>query len=89
MFFLDPTILQQSALMAHNKLRTLHRSPPLELSELLSKEAENYAHEIVIQNRGILDHSPRFSRPGQGENLAMHCSPHNKELTGSQATVKW
>ena len=88
-FFSDIAEFRQSALMAHNKLRTIHGALPLKLNEKLCKEAEDYAKEIVTKKKGLLQHSPKETRKGEGENLAMSCSRNREELRGAEATFKW
>ena len=87
--YLDPSQLQQSALMSHNKLRRIHHAPALELSKELSLQAQKYAEQLVHKHNGVLVDSPFESRVGQGENLAINCDPKNIEMTGEEATYKW
>lgn len=59
--------MQQVMLTAHNEARTEVGVPLLELDADLNAAARAYA-EVLIAN-GRFEHSPRASRPGQGENL--------------------
>ena len=73
----------------HNKLRCIHGANSLRLNNTLSEEAEYYANELVTKKNGILDHSKKESREGEGENLAMTCFAKRGTLTGAEATFKW
>ena len=85
--FIDPNEVEQSSLMAHNYLRGFHLSPTLLLSVELSKQAQLYADEIVNKHKGILVDSALESRPDQGENLAIHCDPHDAEMTERRSNI--
>ena len=88
-FISDISTFRQNALMWHNKLRCVHYADRLRLNDSLSKEADDYANEIVSKHNGILDHSNLQSRKDEGENLAMTCSANRKTLSGAEATFKW
>ena len=90
-FYLNSDIgeFEQSALMAHNKLRQIHYAPALTLSERLTKEAQVYAHDLVLKHQGVLKESPIELRGGAGENLIMNCDPHDNLMDGEEATYKW
>ena len=75
--------------MWHNKIRCVHYADRLRLNDTLSKEADDYANEIVTKHNGILDHSKMESRKDEGENLAMTCHANKATLTGAEATFKW
>ena len=85
----DSSTFQQNALMWHNRLRCIHGAESLRLSDKLSKEAEDYALEIVSKLHGILDHSKLSTRKSEGENLAMTCTGNRSTLGGAEATFKW
>ena len=54
-------------LQAHNEARAEVGAPPVVLDADLNDQARAYA-EVLIAN-GRFEHSPRSSRPNQGENL--------------------
>ena len=88
--FTDDATFRQNALMWHNRLRCIHDADRVRLNDSLSKEAEEYAKEIVTKHNGILDHSKLESRKNEGENLAMTCSADKGiTLKGAEATFKW
>jgi len=76
-------------LIVHNHYRLIHISPPLKLSSSLSKQAQEYALEIVNKHGGVLIDSPESTRKGVGENLFMDCDPHGHIKTGEEASWKW
>ena len=86
---IDPSVVEQSSIMAHNRLRKIHHAPSLELSKELSKQAQQYAETVVRRHHGILIESPFETRPDQGENIAMNCDPNSRKMTGDEATYKW
>ncbi len=57
----------QRLLSAHNSARAAAGVPPLQWDAQLASGAETYAAQLA--RTGQLAHSPRQSRPGQGENL--------------------
>jgi hypothetical protein len=57
---------QQAALKAHNKLRRLHKAPPLKSDMRLQTTAQNYAYNIALTDS--FQHST--SDNTLGENLA-------------------
>src|SRR6476661_9783035 len=61
--------LAQGILAAHNRERAAVGSPPLEWDPGLAASAASYGP--VLARLHQLVHSPRDSRPGQRENLAM------------------
>ena len=61
----------------------------MRLNKTLSEEADDYANELVTKKNGILDHSEKESREGEGENLAMMCFAKRGKLSGADATFKW
>ena len=89
LFYVDPSVIEQSSLMAHNKLRRIHHAPAVELSVELSRQAQTYADQILRQHHGNLVGSSFESRPDQGENVIMNCDPRDVEMTGEEATYKW
>jgi hypothetical protein len=56
-------------LAAHNRERAIVGHPPLEWDPVLAEHAASYGP--VLGRLGDLQHSPRESRPGERENLAM------------------
>jgi hypothetical protein len=69
-------------LMAHNRERAAVGAPPLEWDQTLADHAASYGP--VLASLGRLVHSPRESRPGERENLAMawHGTMSPEELVG-------
>ena len=66
---------REEALEQHNALRAVHNSPRMRLDSGLSSGADSYARELFRKYKGTrLAHSPRDSRPGVGENLAVGCT---------------
>ena len=61
--------LAQRLLNAHNSERALVGAPPLQWDSALAAHAASYGPTLA--NIGRLIHSPRESRPGERENLAM------------------
>ena len=74
--------------MAHNKYRAIHRAPPLELSEQLSREAENFAESLA--KTGVARHevSGKLTMEGEGDNVARGCSEWGG-LTATGAVHRW
>ena len=70
-------------LLAHNKYREKHGTPPLTLDVEMSKEAEAYAKEIA--KKGTLEHS----KTEDGENLAMGCTSSGTKMSAEEATRNW
>ena len=61
-------------LALHNRERAAVGSPPLLWDETLAQSAASYGPALAALGR--LRHSPRESRPGQRENLAMASTGH-------------
>jgi Cysteine-rich secretory protein family len=59
---------QQTILDMHNQERAAVGVAPLTWSDSIAAGAQDWANSIA--SRGVLEHSPRQSRPNQGENLA-------------------
>ena len=74
----------EGALKAHNKFRAVHDSGDMTLDDRMSKEAEEYAKELV--DKETLVHSADLK---DGENLAMKCTSSGEEMTGQEATLNW
>lgn len=74
--------------MAHNKYRAIHRAPPLELSQQLSREAENFAKNL--SRMGVAHHEvwENLKREGEGDNVARGCSEWGG-LTATGAVHRW
>ncbi len=62
-------IIAERLLAAHNQERALVGAPPLQWDQKLAADAASYGP--VLARLGQLVHSPRASRPGERENLAM------------------
>jgi hypothetical protein len=65
----DLSLMAERLLAAHNRERSLVGVPLLQWDPLLAQQAASYAAEL--ERVGRLVHSPRGTRPGQGENLWM------------------
>ncbi|HYX47617.1 MAG TPA: CAP domain-containing protein [Sphingomicrobium sp.] len=61
--------LAQRLLAAHNRERALVGAPPLQWDPQLAADAASYGPTLA--SLGHLVHSPRDTRPGERENLAM------------------
>jgi hypothetical protein len=74
--------LADRLLAAHNYERALVGSAPLEWDPALASSAASYGPVLASMRR--LVHSPRGSRPGQRENLAMasHATQSPEQLVG-------
>ncbi|XP_022787209.1 Golgi-associated plant pathogenesis-related protein 1-like [Stylophora pistillata] len=67
---------RREAVEQHNRLRAIHDAPEMTLNNEMSEGADQYAHRL-FQMFGVnmgLKHSPKDSRRGQGENLAVGCT---------------
>lgn len=75
-------------LAVHNAERTQVGVPPLQWDPELARSAESYGPQLA--QLGRLVHSPRATRPGQRENLAMgfHGRTTPEELAGLWADEK-
>jgi hypothetical protein len=58
-------------LALHNAARAEVGAPPLEWDPALAVAAASYGPALSTLPPGVLEHSPRDTRPGQRENLAM------------------
>ena len=74
--------LAERLLAAHNRERALVGAPPLQWDANLAAHAASYGPALASFRR--LVHSPRESRPGERENLAMasHASMTPEQLVG-------
>lgn len=80
----DRNIFQNGGLVAHNKLRQIHGTPPMKLNTQMCDEAEAYAK--VLARKGTLKHA----KTQDGENLAYACSSApDGGLSGPEATKRW
>jgi uncharacterized protein YkwD len=61
--------LAEVMLAVHNRERALVGTPPLRWNAQMAAGAADYAAKLV--GLTYLEHSPRASRPGQGENLSL------------------
>ena len=64
-----PTTMAQRILELHNRERAAVGAPPMVWDEALAVSAASYGPTLA--SLGRLQHSPRDTRPGQRENLAM------------------
>ncbi|KAH9495545.1 Golgi-associated plant pathoproteinsis- protein 1 [Bulinus truncatus] len=71
--------IRQEALVAHNKYREMHGSPPIQLNTELNKMAEKWAEHLAVTTS--FEHSPKDKREGTGENLAAHTEIIRQEIT--------
>ena len=73
---------------AHNKLRLVHFSPPIQNNTLMSLEAKKLALRLASEKD--LRHSPSSERPNEGESLAMGCTTAPGEgISATEAIKKW
>lgn len=79
--FLDDMIQE------HNKLRSIHLSPPLKKNRNMSLQAKALAIQLAAEAN--LRHSGKASRPDQGENLAMGCTSSGPGITAKDAAKEW
>ena len=56
----------------HNSFRAKHGSPPMSLDNHLNVGAQIWAEQLAL--RGMLQHSTKEEREGNGENLDYSCS---------------
>lgn len=71
----------------HNKLRSIHLSPPLVKNRNMSLQAKALAIQLAAEAN--LRHSDKISRPDQGENLAMGCTSSGPGITAKDAAKEW
>lgn len=81
-------VLADRLLAAHNRERALVGAPPLQWDTRLAADAAAYGP--VLARLGRLVHSPRESRPGERENLAMawHGTLSPEQLVGMWSKEK-
>ena len=73
---------------AHNELRSVHFSPPIQKKLTMSQAAKGFAQ--ILAGKQDLFHSPLVDRPSQGESLAMGCTTGGgKAITAAEAVKKW
>ena len=67
---------REEALDQHIALRAIHNAPRMTLDRDMNRGADAYARSLFQRfgGSGELKHSPKSSRPGQGENLASGCT---------------
>jgi len=82
----DEEFLDQM-LQEHNKLRSIHLSPPLIKNRNMSLQAKALAIQLAAEAN--LRHSDKASRPDQGENLAMGCTSSGPGITAKDAAKEW
>ena len=85
-FLLDEEFLDQM-LEEHNKLRSIHLSPPLKKNRTMSLDAKALAIQLAAEAN--LRHSDKASRPDEGENLAMGCTSSGPGITAKDAAKEW
>ena len=71
----------------HNKLRSVHLSPPLVKNRNMSLQAKELA--IQLASEANLRHSDKATRMDQGENLAMGCTSSGPGITAKDAAKEW
>ncbi|KAI1285782.1 Golgi-associated plant pathogenesis-related protein 1 [Halotydeus destructor] len=75
----------REALESHNLLRSLHNSPPLQLSEQLCTEAQNWANFLAKSDSHLYR-----NQDGVGENLLLRtASPSKLDQNGDQVSRFW
>lgn len=85
--FLDNLFID-AMVEAHNELRSVHFSPPIQKNLTMSQAAKGFAQ--ILAGKQDLFHSPLVDRPGQGESLAMGCTTGGGEaITAAEAVKKW
>ena len=77
----------EEALAAHNKLRTIHGTPPMTLDKTMSADAEAYATKLA--RLGVLKHAEPAERNNDGENLAYTCQSNDPGYKGQEPTARW
>lgn len=82
----DEDFLDQM-LEEHNKLRSIHLSPPLVKNRNMSLQAKELA--IQLASEANLRHSDKSTRMDQGENLAMGCTSSGPGITAKDAAKEW
>ena len=85
-FLSDEDFLDQM-LEEHNKLRSIHLSPPLVKNRNMSLQAKELA--IQLASEANLRHSDKATRMDQGENLAMGCTSSGPGITAKDAAKEW
>lgn len=72
----------------HNKLRSVHFSPPIQSNDEMSLEAKKLA--LSLASEKDLRHSLPSERPNQGESLAMGCTTASGPgISATEAINKW
>ena len=83
----DINAFRRNGLDQHDRFRSVHGTPSLELNEVLNDEAQKYAD--VLADSAKLSYSDPKERPGQGENIAVRCSDDGSLLTAKEAVTYW
>ncbi|MCL6682362.1 CAP domain-containing protein [Sphingomonas alba] len=83
-----PIEISAEAIAAHNRERSPVGALPISWDPSLAQAAALYAGQLAAS--GVLRHSPRQSRPGQGENLWMGTRGHYalSQMMGSWSAEK-
>lgn len=84
-FNLAASEVGDEALEAHNALRKIHGSDPMEYDEEIAKSAEAVAMSNAKQGR--LEHSKDLSK--LGENLAYNCEQNGKLPSIKESIKQW
>ncbi|CAF0984533.1 unnamed protein product [Rotaria sp. Silwood1] len=75
---------QREVLSAHNFYRARHCAKPLQLNDVLSRSAQNFAQKLANTNQ--FHHS---GTPGVGENLYMAISSKSIKVNGNAPVTAW
>ena len=82
----------KSALEYHNKLRAIHKSPPLRINKQMSKEAEKFAKMLAQHGMNsqatIHENQLLLQEKNEGQNLASGGGKVG-ELTAKDAVKYW
>ncbi|CAH8458835.1 unnamed protein product [Dicrocoelium dendriticum] len=74
----------QECIEEHNRVRSLHGCPPLELDVDLAQRAQAHCEKMAANK--LMHHRLEF---GHGENLCMWEGNHPIQLNGKQLTLRW
>ena len=72
------------ALYTHNRFRSIHNAPPLQLDVKKCQEAEDLAANLAAKGSMM-----RAKDSKNGQNIAMSCNKDGVEMSGDEATNKW
>ena len=85
--YLDIGAFERNGIEQHDKFRSIHGTPPIEMNNVLNTDAAKYAE--VLASSAKLSYSDPKERPGQGENIAVRCSDDGTLLTAKEAVTYW